>query len=126
MRLLTETEISEIIADAWDDETSFEDVNYKWGLSEKDTKVLITGSAGFIGFHLARTFLVKKNKVLGIDGMTEFYDINLKKKRNKILAKYKNFSFHEMMLEDSEKLFNICLNFYKHKFVKLCSNFGVR
>ena len=41
MRHLTETEISEIVADAWDDETSFEDIDHKWGLSEKDTKFLM-------------------------------------------------------------------------------------
>ena len=44
MRHLTETEISEIVADAWDDEISFEDINYKWGLSEKDTKFLMKRS----------------------------------------------------------------------------------
>ena len=44
MRHPTETEISEIIADAWDDETSFEDISIKWGLSEKDTKVLMKRS----------------------------------------------------------------------------------
>ena len=41
MRHLTETEISEFIADAWDDETSFEDINFKWNISEKDAKVLM-------------------------------------------------------------------------------------
>ena len=41
---LTETEISEIVADAWDDETSFEDINYKWSLSEKDIKFLMKRS----------------------------------------------------------------------------------
>ena len=41
MRHLTETEISEIVADAWDNEISFEDLNFKWGLSEKDAKVLM-------------------------------------------------------------------------------------
>ena len=44
MRHLTETEISEIVADAWDDETSFEDINYKWSLSEKDKKFLMKRS----------------------------------------------------------------------------------
>ena len=44
MKHFTETEISEIVADAWDDETSFEDINFKWGLSEKDTKVLMKRS----------------------------------------------------------------------------------
>ena len=41
---LTESEISEIVADAWDDETSFEDINFKLGLSEKDAKVLMKRS----------------------------------------------------------------------------------
>ena len=41
---LTESEISEIVADAWDDGTSFEDINLKWGLREKDTKVLMKRS----------------------------------------------------------------------------------
>ena len=41
MKHLTQSEISEIVADAWDDKTSFEDISFKWGLSEKDTKVLM-------------------------------------------------------------------------------------
>ena len=41
LRHLTESEISEIVADAWDDETSFEDINFKWSLSEKNSKVLM-------------------------------------------------------------------------------------
>ena len=44
LKHLTESEISEIVEDAWDDETSFEDINFKWGLSEKDTKVLMKRS----------------------------------------------------------------------------------
>lgn len=44
MNHLTESEISEIVADAWDDETSFEDIYFKWGLSEKDAKVLMKSS----------------------------------------------------------------------------------
>ena len=41
MENLTDSEISEIVVDAWDDGTSFEDINFKWGLSEKDAKVLM-------------------------------------------------------------------------------------
>ena len=44
MKHFSESEISEIVADAWDDETSFEDKSIKWGLSEKDTKVLMKRS----------------------------------------------------------------------------------
>ena len=57
-------------------------------------KVLITGVAGFIGFHLAKKFLENKsNKVIGIDNVNDYYDIKIKKKRLKLLKKYKNFSF---------------------------------
>ena len=44
MKHLTESDISEIVEDAWDDETSFEDISFKWGLSEKDTKSLMKHS----------------------------------------------------------------------------------
>ena len=44
MKHFTESEISEIIADAWDDETSFLDISFKWGLNEKDTKFLMKHS----------------------------------------------------------------------------------
>ena len=44
LKNLIDSNISEIIADAWDDETSFEDISIKWGLSEKDTKVLMKRS----------------------------------------------------------------------------------
>ena len=54
MKHLTETEISEIVADAWDDETSFEDINYKWGLSEKDAKVLMKRSLKRISYIVWR------------------------------------------------------------------------
>ena len=42
------------------------------------SKILITGSAGFIGFHLAKFFLDKDIEVLGVDGITDYYDVNLK------------------------------------------------
>lgn len=57
-------------------------------------KILITGAAGFIGFHLAKRFLNQKNiKVIGIDNINSYYDKTIKKKRIQILKKYKNFSF---------------------------------
>ena len=53
-------------------------------------KILITGSSGFIGFHLTRILLEKGNKVHGYDSMNSYYDVNLKHERNKILKKCKN------------------------------------
>ena len=60
MRHFTETEISEIVADAWDDETSFEDINFKWGLSEKDVKVLMKRSLKRISYIVWRKRVNKR------------------------------------------------------------------
>ena len=60
MRHLTETEISEIVADAWDDETSFEDINFKWGLSEKYVKVLMKRSLKRISYIVWRKRVNKR------------------------------------------------------------------
>ena len=67
-------------------------------------KILVTGCAGFIGFHLS-SFLLKKNiKVIGIDNINDYYDIGLKKNRLKILKVYKNFSFSKFDLVNKKKL----------------------
>ena len=57
-------------------------------------KILITGSAGFIGFHLCQK-LLEKNQVIGIDNLNNYYDTSLKKKRNVILKKKKNYLFYK-------------------------------
>ena len=56
-------------------------------------KILITGAAGFIGMHVSKAYLSKKNIVYGIDNISSSYDKNLKLQRLKILKKYKNFRF---------------------------------
>ena len=58
-------------------------------------KILITGAAGFIGFHLAQNLLKKKVKVIGIDNINNYYSPKLKKIRLQILKKNKNFTFHK-------------------------------
>ena len=55
-------------------------------------RILITGTAGFIGFHLARRLCVDGHLVTGIDGMTSYYDVGLKRERNAILARSNAFS----------------------------------
>jgi UDP-glucuronate 4-epimerase len=55
-------------------------------------KVLITGTGGFIGFHLAKLLLKEGHIVHGYDGMTDYYDVNLKKDRHDILQKNSNFA----------------------------------
>ena len=53
------------------------------------TKIFITGSSGFIGFHVAKKYLEKGLKVRGFDSMNNYYDVKLKKSRLKILKRYK-------------------------------------
>ena len=88
--------------------------------------ILITGSAGFIGFHLAHNYLLKNYQVVGIDGLTDYYDVKIKKKRHAILKKFKNFKAYEIMLEDSKALDKICLNFKPKIIIHLAAQAGVR
>ena len=66
--------------------------------------VLVTGSAGFIGFHLSKKLLEMDFKVLGLDGFTDYYDVNLKKNRDKILRSYQNFTSINCILENKSKV----------------------
>ena len=65
-------------------------------------RYLVTGTAGFIGFHLARLLLEEGAVVHGYDGMTDYYDVHLKRQRNAIPEGYPNYSFTEGMLEDHQ------------------------
>ena len=71
---------------------------------------MITGSAGFIGFHLAQNFLTKKWKVVGFDAMTNYYDVNLKKDRQSILEKNPEFITYKGLLQNRNLLNEICDN----------------
>ena len=62
--------------------------------------ILVTGCAGFIGFHISIKLLKKKSKVIGIDNLSDYYDVKLKKERLKILKQYKNFSFEKINIEN--------------------------
>ena len=63
-------------------------------------KVLVTGTAGFIGFHLARRLLAEGHRVLGLDSFTTYYDVGLKRQRHAVLAREPGFSAVEYPLED--------------------------
>ena len=65
--------------------------------TKRSIKILITGCAGFIGFHLSKKLLEnKKYKVFGIDNINNYYDLKLKKDRINILKKKKNFKFEKI------------------------------
>ena len=70
-------------------------------------KILITGSCGFIGFHLAYNLLGKNVKIVGIDNLNSYYSVKLKKERLKKLRKFKNFQFYKFDLSDNKKVLNI-------------------
>ena len=61
-----------------------------------DNKILVTGSAGFIGYHLCKSLLNDNYDVLGIDNINDYYDVNLKKSRLNELSKNKNFIFKKI------------------------------
>jgi len=89
-------------------------------------KVLISGSAGFIGFHLANALLKNGFIVHGYDGMTNYYDIKLKKNRHNILLKNSKFSATEGMLEDHDKLYELGEKFQPDFIIHLAAQAGVR
>ena len=89
-------------------------------------KILITGTAGFIGFSLAKKLLTNnKLKIYGFDNLNNYYDINLKKKRLSILKKYKNYTHFKVNIQSSriEKIFN---KFRFDVVVNLAAQAGVR
>ncbi len=86
---------------------------------------LISGSAGFIGFHLSEFLLKKKYTVYGVDDLNSYYDVKLKKSRLDILKKYKNFVFFKRKIEDIK-----IVKFFKKKkidiIINLAAQAGVR
>ncbi len=89
--------------------------------------ILITGSAGFIGFHLTKKLLKNKNfKIIGIDNINNYYDVNLKKSRNKILKKNKRYYFFKVDICNQNKLEKLYKKFKFYKVVNLAAQAGVR
>ena len=88
--------------------------------------IFITGSSGFIGFHLVKKLLDKGHKIHGFDSMNNYYDIKLKKSRLKILKVYKNFSFTKGLLENQKILSKSILTFKPKIIIHLAAQAGVR
>lgn len=89
-------------------------------------KILITGAAGFIGFHLSNFLLRKNFYVYGIDNLNNYYDINLKISRLKILKQKKNFFFKKIDIKNYKKLFNYVKKNKIDVIVNLAAQAGVR
>ena len=88
--------------------------------------IFITGSSGFIGFHLSKKLLDKGHNVRGFDSMNNYYDVKLKKARYQILKKYKRFSFTKGKLENHKTLSKSILKFKPKAMVHLAAQAGVR
>ena len=89
-------------------------------------KVFVTGSSGFIGFHLSKKLLEKGHSVKGFDSMNKYYDVKIKKARLKILKKYKKFSFTKNKLENKKILTDSILRFKPTVIIHLAAQAGVR
>ncbi len=97
------------------------------------SKILVSGTAGFIGFHLAKKLLERGDEVIGIDCINDYYDVNLKYSRLKVTgiesekieygkpvksSKYPNYTFCKLNLEDKQAIDAL---FVEHKFDKVCN-----
>lgn len=88
--------------------------------------ILVTGCAGFIGFHVARALLEKKIEVVGADNINDYYDPALKNARLKCLSDYENFYFHEIDICDRKALSDIFNRNNIEKICHLAAQAGVR
>ena len=89
-------------------------------------KVLVTGSAGFIGHALSHRLLRRGDEVIGVDNMNDYYDVNLKRARLQNLTGYTDFSFVEDSLEDNSAIQRVFEQEKPVKVVNLAAQAGVR
>ncbi|MBA3018131.1 MAG: NAD-dependent epimerase [Proteobacteria bacterium] len=89
-------------------------------------RVLVTGAAGFIGFHLSRRLLKDGCHVTGIDNLNSYYDVKLKEARLESLTPFENFSFYNMDISDRKSLEAIFNNTKYDVVVNLAAQAGVR
>tara|TARA_B100000212_G_scaffold336766_1_gene310566 strand:+ start:534 stop:1526 length:993 start_codon:yes stop_codon:yes gene_type:complete len=95
-------------------------------LPDNNPKIFLTGSAGFIGYHLAQSLLDDGYEVMGIDNINDYYDPILKEKRLINLKKRKNFDFVRIDINDYDSLKRILLDFKPATIVNLAAQAGVR
>lgn len=90
------------------------------------SRILVTGAAGFIGFHLSKRLLEQGHHVIGLDNMNDYYDVGLKESRLAILSGFKTFSFHQFNLEDKARVDSLFSESGFDYVVNLAAQAGVR
>lgn len=89
-------------------------------------KILVTGAAGFIGFHVAKSLLENGHTVLGLDNCNTYYDVALKHSRLALLEPFKKFSFFAMDLADTTSVFRLFADHKPDVVIHLAAQAGVR
>lgn len=90
------------------------------------TNIIITGAAGFIGFHLSQKLLAEGYSVIGIDNMNDYYDRTLKESRLSLLISNQNFSFYKIDISDKTDINKLISHFEKSIVIHLAAQAGVR
>lgn len=89
-------------------------------------KIIVTGAAGFIGFHLSKKLLNMGEEVVGIDNLNQYYDVNLKQARLAQLEEKTNFQFYKLDISDRQNMAELFANYLPTKVIHLAAQVGVR
>ena len=95
-------------------------------MKEAGTEILVTGAAGFIGYHVARKLLERGELVLGLDNLSDYYDVRLKEARLAQLAPSKRFRFLKLDIADRTAMRNLFSAHPIRRVVHLAAQAGVR
>lgn len=89
-------------------------------------KIILTGAAGFIGYHVAQKLLQEGHDVTGIDNLNDYYDVNLKKDRLKLLQQDPDFSFYREDISNTPRMLEIFEKVQPRRVIHLAAQAGVR